>query len=273
MKLKYMAAPLVAGALLVPVTLPAQAAADPAPLIRTAPVSSSDADHAKSIIKDLDGQADKLGDLLKFLPAGEYKDQVVDLLHAVFNLRRAAQKIATGKVPFYKLDTLSARVQLVTTIGQTIHDSVNNFQTKPRQANVTMGLEITKAVVILIDPMTTKDEITAEIAAVKDRYKAGLAMPDLKDTDPATIYTKSHLNKAIWQVRHNRAKNLAGKKDRAVIKELNKEIAKAVGVWFRAKSTVGDCKAAEAELNDAYQKALAAPDKEKAPANGGEKVA
>jgi len=26
---------------------------------------------------------------------------------------------------------------------------------------------------------------------------------------------------------------------------------------------VGDCKAAEAELNDAYQKALAAPDKEK----------
>ena len=87
MKLKYMAAPLVAGALLVPVTLPAQAAADPAPLIRTAPVSSSDADHAKSIIKDLDGQADKLGDLLKFLPAGEYKDQVVDLLHTVFNLR------------------------------------------------------------------------------------------------------------------------------------------------------------------------------------------
>ena len=64
-------------------------------------------------------------------------------------------------------------------------------------------------------------------------------------------------------MRHNRAKNLAGKKDRAVIKELNKEIAKAVGVWFRAKSTVGDCKAAEAELNDAYQKALAAPDKEK----------
>jgi len=218
MKLKYMAAPLVAGALLVPVTLPAQAAADPAPLIRTAPVSSSDADHAKSIIKDLDGQADKLGDLLKFLPAGEYKDQVVDLLHTVFNLRRAAQKIATGKVPFYKLDTLSARVQLVTTIGQTIHDSVNNFQTKPRQANVTMGLEITKAVVILVDPMTTKDEITAEIAAVKDRYKAGLAMPDLKDTDPATIYTKSHLNKAIWQVRHNRAKNLAGKKDKAVVK-------------------------------------------------------
>ena len=245
----------------------------PPPLIRTAPVSSSDADHAKSIIKDLDGQADKLGDLLKFLPAGEYKDQVVDLLHTVFNLRRAAQKIATGKVPFYKLDTLSARVQLVTTIGQTIHDSVNNFQTKPRQANVTMGLEITKAVVILVDPMTTKDEITAEIAAVKDRYKAGLAMPDLKDTDPATIYTKSHLNKAIWQVRHNRAKNLAGKKDKAVVKELNKEISKAVGVWFRAKSTVGDCKAAEAELNDAYQKALAAPDKEKAPANGGEKVA
>ena len=60
MKLKYMAAPLVAGALLVPVTLPAQAAADPAPLIRTAPVSSSDVDKAKDLAKKLDGQA---GDL------------------------------------------------------------------------------------------------------------------------------------------------------------------------------------------------------------------
>ena len=69
MKLKYMAAPLVAGALLVPVTLPAQAAADPAPLIRTAPVSSSDADHAKSIIKDLDGQAGDLKGLRQILPA------------------------------------------------------------------------------------------------------------------------------------------------------------------------------------------------------------
>ena len=89
------------------------------------------------------------------------------------------------------------------------------------------------------------------------------AMPDIKDTDPATIYTKAHLNKAIWQVRHDRNKNINGKKDKAVVKELNKEISKAVGVWFRAKSTVGDCKAAEAELNDAYQKALAAPDKDK----------
>ena len=158
---------------------------------------------------------------------------------------------------------MGSRVKLVITIGQTIHNSVDNLQTKPRQANVTMGLEITKAVVILVDPTATKDMINAEIAAVEKCYKAAVAMPDIKDTDPATIYTKSHLNKAIWQVRHNRAKNLAGKKDRAVVKELNKEISKAVGVWFRAKSTVGDCKAAEAELNDAYQKALAAPDKEK----------
>ena len=241
--------------------------------IRTAPVSSSDVDKAKDLAKKLDGQAGDLKGLRQILPAGDYKDQVGDLLDSVIRLRDLAEQIANGQVPAYKLDTLGSRVKLVITIGQTIHNSVDNLQTKPRQANVTMGLEITKAVVILVDPTATKDMITAEIAAVEKCYKAAVAMPDLKDTDPATIYTKSHLNKTIWQVRHNRAKNLAGKKDRAVIKELNKEIAKAVGVWFRAKSTVGDCKAAEAELNDAYQKALAASDKEKAPANGGEKVA
>ena len=243
MKLKYMAAPLVAGALLVPVTLPAQAAADPAPLIRTAPVSSSDADHAKSIIKDLDGQAGDLKGLRQILPAGDYKDQVGDLLDSVIRLRDLAEQIANGQVPAYKLDTLGSRVKLVITIGQTIHNSVDNLQTKPRQANVTMGLEITKAVVILVDPTATKDMINAEIAAVEKCYKAAVAMPDIKDTDPATIYTKAHLNKAIWQVRHDRNKNINGKKDKAVVKELNKEISKAVGVWFRAKSTVGDCKA------------------------------
>ena len=263
MKLKYMAAPLVAGALLVPVTLPAQAAADPAPLIRTAPVSSSDVDKAKDLAKKLDGQAGDLKGLRQILPAGDYKDQVGDLLDSVIRLRDLAEQIANGQVPAYKLDTLGSRVKLVITIGQTIHNSVDNLQTKPRQANVTMGLEITKAVVILVDPTATKDMINAEIAAVEKCYKAAVAMPDLKDTDPATIYTKSHLNKAIWQVRHDRNKNINGKKDKAVVKELNKEISKAVGVWFRAKSTVGDCKAAEAELNDAYQKALAAPDKEK----------
>ena len=262
MKLKYMAAPLVAGALLVPVTLPAQAVAAPAPAAHAA-ASPSDVDKAKDLAKKLDGQAGDLKGLRQILPAGDYKDQVGDLLDSVIRLRDLAEQIANGQVPAYKLDTLGSRVKLVITIGQTIHNSVDNLQTKPRQANVTMGLEITKAVVILVDPTATKDMINAEIAAVEKCYKAAVAMPDIKDTDPATIYTKAHLNKAIWQVRHDRNKNINGKKDKAVVKELNKEISKAVGVWFRAKSTVGDCKAAEAELNDAYQKALAAPDKEK----------
>ena len=263
MKLKYMAAPLVAGALLVPATLPTQAVAAPAPAAHAAAVSPSDVDKAKDLVKKLDGQAGDLKGLRQILPAGDYKDQVGDLLDSVIRLRDLAEQIANGQVPAYKLDTLGSRVKLVITIGQTIHNSVDNLQTKPRQANVTMGLEITKAVVILVDPTATKDMINAEIAAVEKCYKAAVAMPDIKDTDPATIYTKAHLNKAIWQVRHDRNKNINGKKDKAVVKELNKEISKAVGVWFRAKSTVGDCKAAEAELNDAYQKALAAPDKEK----------
>ena len=166
MKLKYMAAPLVAGALLVPATLPTQAVAAPAPAAHAAAVSPSDADKAKDLIKKLDGQADDLKGLRQILPAGDYKDQVGDLLDSVIRLRHLAEQIASGQVPAYKLDTLGSRVKLVITIGQTIHNSVDNLQTKPRQANVTMGLEITKAVAILIDPTTTKDEITAELSLI-----------------------------------------------------------------------------------------------------------
>nr|MCW1079426.1 CAMP factor pore-forming toxin Cfb [Streptococcus anginosus] len=108
--------------------------------------------------------------------------------------------------------------------------STQHLANKVSQANIDMGFGITKLVIRILDPFASVDSIKAQVNDVKALEQKVLTYPDLKPTDRATIYTKSKLDKEIWNTRFTRDKKVLNVKEFKVYNTLNKAITHAVGV-------------------------------------------
>ena len=140
---------------------------------------------------------------------------------------------------------------------------MTTLQNKVRPAHVELGLEVTKAVLLTINPGVTAKELDAECDALKARLTKVSQYPDLTANDVATVYVRANFGKTIWQVRVNRDQHILGHKSAEVYKTLNRAITKAVGVKLDPNATVGKIQAARTELLAAYQTALHSPDVKK----------
>ncbi|MSS46614.1 fimbrial protein [Cutibacterium sp. WCA-380-WT-3A] len=266
MKKTCLVTPLLVGAMLMPAALstPSAHAVEPTATVSTATsahaLSASDARHTLQL---LDARIASLQSMQKAFPGSDYSDQIRDLLKTAFDLRGLIETIAHGGIPFYDPATIMPRVKLVATTVDTIHTATTTLQNKVRPAHVELGLEVTKAVLLTINPASTAKELDAEASALKARLAKVSQYPDLTPNDVATIYVRANFGKTIWQVRANRDKYILGHKSAAVYKTLNGAITKAVGVKLDPKATVGKIQAARTDLLAAYQTALHAPDVKK----------
>lgn len=127
---------------------------------------------------------------------------------------------------------------------------------KVSQANIDMGFGITKLVIRILDPFASVDSIKAQVNDVKALEQKVLTYPDLKPTDRATIYTKSKLDKEIWNTRFTRDKKVLNVKEFKVYNTLNKAITHAVGVQLNPNVTVQQVDQEIVTLQAALQTAL-----------------
>lgn len=265
MKKTCLVTPLLVGALLTPAALsaPSAHAVEPTAAVSTTRAHALSASEARSTLKTLDAHIASLQSMQKAVPGSDYSDQIRDLLKTAFDLRGLIDTIAHGGIPHYDPATFQARIKLVSTTVDTIRTAVTTLQNKVRPAHVELGLEVTKAVLLTINPGVTAKELDAECDALKARLTKVSQYPDLTANDVATVYVRANFGKTIWQVRVNRDQHILGHKSAEVYKTLNRAIIKAVGVKLDPNATVGKIQAARTELLAAYQTALHSPDVKK----------
>lgn len=215
--------------------------------------------EAKAYIADINSTIETLKQAKANEPQADWSAEFNRLFATASELTQSLAVIANHGASLANADLTLARAHLIVEIGVTIDESVNNLQYKIEKTHVELGFAVTRAILRVSNIGATTAQLNDSITDLQNTYNRVSTYRDLLSTDRATIYVKSHLNKAIWNTRFERDKNILGKKDFWTYNALNKEITKAVGVWFRAKSTVADCDAAIAALNAAYAKAYAAP--------------
>ncbi len=268
MKIKFIAAPLVAGALMVPATLSTPAAQAAVP---TFPAVSSNTADAHKLLEGVNGRITSLNDDLKVAKASlspmEVIDTIADLLKQAKQLKAQLEKIVKGVVTFAK--SIPARVELfLDYVVTTTHTATLTLQDKVQNAHSTVFLAIAHAINVLITINSTPAQLTDEVAALKKAIAAAQAMPDLKPTDVATKYVRAKLGRLMVQVRFDRNTCVINYKDRDAVRLLNRAIIRAGQVrsnaWVRGRSMVDQ---AIKELKAAYQDALKAPNKKSAPAS------
>ncbi len=248
---KTLVASLIAGALLAP-SIPALQA-DAAP----APATTITQSTAKSELAELDAAINTLQAADEALEGTNYAKEFKELLKTALELRGAVTTIATGGVPDVDLATITPRIELVVQIAETIDTATSTLQTKVQAAHVELGFAVTKAVIRVINPGATIEQINASKKELADDLARVSTYPDLQPGDTATIYVKAGLDKKIWETRVKRDKEILGKADSEVYFELNRNITHAVGVWFNPKATVADVTTEGEHLDAAYDKAAA----------------
>lgn len=156
----------------------------------------------------------------------------------------------------YDLNSIGARIDLFNEIAKTITVASTELCDKVMAAHTEIGFEISKALIIAADPFRSVDDIKEEIIRLQKSLEKARTMPEIKDTDFATIYVKSNLKKAIWNTRFERDRKILGKVPFKVYHKLNKNITKAVGIQLNPRSTVKNVKDAIANLKIALDEAL-----------------
>lgn len=212
------------------------------------------------VLESLDEKEEQLKDLKSEDLTSENQENIDKLLNFVKELKDQEEE----KFSYYsarsfalpKYDNIPARIKLLTNVIETISKSTKELNNKVRKAQTEIGLEITRAVVIVINPASSAEKITNEIARLNETYERVLGYDDLTDEDAATVYVKAKLDKAIWDTRVKRDKEILGKTSFEVYNTLNKNITKAVGVWFNAKATVAEVNQAIDDLQAALDEAL-----------------
>ena len=166
MKIKFIAAPLVAGALMVPATLSTPAAQAAVPTI---PAVSSNTADAHKLLEDVNGRITSLNDDLKVAKASlspmEVIDTIADLLKQAKQLKAQLEKIVKGVVTFAK--SIPARVELFLAMCDTTHTATLTLQDKVQNAHSTVFLAIAHAINVLITINSTPAQLTDEVAALK----------------------------------------------------------------------------------------------------------
>lgn len=233
-----------------------------APVVTAAPAlaAPSEPSVSASTTDDQLAQIDKtiaeLQEAAKASHQTDYLKEIHRLLKTAFELRSTIVALATGSVPAFDPATIPVRVSLLAEIGKTIGTATTELTNKVSDAHVQIGFAVTRAVIRLINPGATVEQLKESAEDLAQTIDLVRNYPDLGPQDRATIYVKARLDKTIWETRFNRDAKILGKASKEVYFELNKNITHAVGVWFDPTATVEKVDAEITALKEAYDKAL-----------------
>ncbi|MDU5843669.1 MAG: CAMP factor family pore-forming toxin, partial [Cutibacterium avidum] len=176
MRIKLIAAPLVAGALMAPVALSTPAAHAAVPTVSAVSSNTSDA-HA--LLGDVNNRIHSLTNDLKVAKASlspkEVIDTISDLLKQAKILKAQLEKVIKGVTTFVK--SIPARVELFLTMCDTTHTATLTIQDKVQNAHTVVFDEIAHAINVLISLDSTPAQLTDEVAALKKALATAQAMP------------------------------------------------------------------------------------------------
>ncbi|XCB28955.1 CAMP factor family pore-forming toxin [Arcanobacterium hippocoleae] len=265
---------MVAGLVSPTIVANAAPAATPAPIVAAAAAENTDAQlrELDTLVQDIKtfeaensqavmqaGISARSGEKLP-----NYANELKELMNTAFELKDTITAATSGELlstPAQIVDfvlTIPARIQLlksaITTVKQAISDE-NGLRNKPQWVQWSVGMALTKATIRILNPLASVDDIKKSIEELAQDMQEGLKADDRGDNDRANIYDKSALNKVIWNTRFERDRYVLGKAKFADYNALNKEITKAVGVWFRVGATFGEVKMTMDELELALAKA------------------
>ncbi|MDO4606700.1 MAG: CAMP factor family pore-forming toxin [Bowdeniella nasicola] len=246
---KVLATAVLPGLLVAPVVTAAPALAAPADT--TVNATSTD-DQLEAVDKAIA----ELQEAAKTNTRTDYLKEIHKLLKTAFELRGTIIALATGGVPPFDPATIPLRVGVLAEIGKTIGTATTELTNKVSDAHVEIGFAVTRAVIRMVNPGATIEELKDTLADLKSTIERVSQYPDLGPQDRATIYVKARLDRVIWDTRIKRDTTILGKASSEVYWELNKSITHAVGVWFDPTATVEKVDAEITALKAAYDKAL-----------------
>ncbi|WCC80884.1 CAMP factor family pore-forming toxin [Cutibacterium equinum] len=266
MRIKLIAAPLVAGAMLAPAALSTPAAHAAVPAVSTVSSNTSDA-HALlgDVIDRIDSLTNDLKDAKASMSPKEVIDTISDLLKQAKALKAQLEKVIKGVTLLVK--SIPARVELFLAMCDTTHTATLTIQDKVQNAHTVVFDEIAHAINVLISLDSTPAQLTDEVAALNKALATAQAMPDLKPNDVATKFVRAKLGRLMSQVRFDRNTCVTKYKDHDTVRLLNRAIDRAGLVRGNAWVRVSEVDQAMKDLEAAYQDALKAPNKENAPAS------
>ncbi|USR79431.1 CAMP factor family pore-forming toxin [Arcanobacterium pinnipediorum] len=244
----------------------AQAATAPSPISSSVFVmTESDSSQTEEIKEEAKAKAEDVKESIEQVAQGidavrpeiKWTKEFNQLFKTLRELQGELLAIATGNLTAFDAQTILSRAELATNIGLTIDTATTKLTNKVQAAHVEIGFAVTRAVIRLTNLTASEAQLQESIKDLQEVVARVSNYPDIADDDIATIYVKRDLTKKIWKTRWDRDTNILGKKTFATYHELNKHITKAVGVELRAKSTVKEVRDAIADLDAAYQAALA----------------
>lgn len=247
----YLSGTLVAGALLFsPAVLGVHADQVTTPQVVNHVNSNN---QAQQMAQKLDQDSIQLRNIKDNVQGTDYEKPVNEAITIVEKLKTS---LRANPETVYDLNSIGSRVEALTDVIEAITFSTQHLTNKVSQANIDMGFGITKLVIRILDPFASVDSIKAQVNDVKALEQKVLTYPDLKPTDRATIYTKSKLDKEIWNTRFTRDKKVLNVKEFKVYNTLNKAITHAVGVQLNPNVTVQQVDQEIVTLQAALQTAL-----------------
>ncbi|HEN9864664.1 TPA: CAMP factor pore-forming toxin Cfb [Streptococcus agalactiae] len=247
----YLSGTLVAGALLFsPAVLEVHADQVTTPQVVNHVNSNN---QAQQMAQKLDQDSIQLRNIKDNVQGIDYEKTVNEAITSVEKLKTS---LRANPETVYDLNSIGSRVEALTDVIEAITFSTQHLANKVSQANIDMGFGITKLVIRILDPFASVDSIKAQVNDVKALEQKVLTYPDLKPTDRATIYTKSKLDKEIWNTRFTRDKKVLNVKEFKVYNTLNKAITHAVGVQLNPNVTVQQVDQEIVTLQAALQTAL-----------------
>ncbi|WP_070003255.1 CAMP factor pore-forming toxin Cfb-I [Streptococcus agalactiae] len=247
----YLSGTLVAGALLFsPAVLEVHADQVTTPQVVNHVNSNN---QAQQMAQKLDQDSIQLRNIKDNVQETDYEKPVNEAITSVEKLKTS---LRANPETVYDLNSIGSRVEALTDVIEAITFSTQHLANKVSQANIDMGFGITKLVIRILDPFASVDSIKAQVNDVKALEQKVLTYPDLKPTDRATIYTKSKLDKEIWNTRFTRDKKVLNVKEFKVYNTLNKAITHAVGVQLNPNVTVQQVDQEIVTLQAALQTAL-----------------
>lgn len=247
----YLSGTLVAGALLFsPAVLEVHADQVTTPQVVNHVNSNN---QAQQMAQKLDQDSIQLRNIKDNVQGTDYEKPVNE---AITSVKKLKTSLRANPETVYDLNSIGSRVEALTDVIEAITFSTQHLANKVSQANIDMGFGITKLVIRILDPFASVDSIKAQVNDVKALEQKVLTYPDLKPTDRATIYTKSKLDKEIWNTRFTRDKKVLNVKEFKVYNTLNKAITHAVGVQLNPNVTVQQVDQEIVTLQAALQTAL-----------------
>ena len=193
MKVKFLAAPLVVGALMAPAAF-SGATAHAAPVAPIVAVSATQPNKTLSVAeaqKELQVVNARIASLLDTQKSAKEAFAPANVLNIIGKLLETARRIKEALVNVIKggiafLKSIPTRVELLVTMVDTVNGAAHTLQDKAQPAHSHVFLELVHASVLLVTVSATSDQLKDEMAAVKKALAEAQKMPDIKPNDGAT---------------------------------------------------------------------------------------